>query len=599
MQLSQISLEANNNKKANNATYDFNNIFESININYQMDSGLEIPRVNNLYSLISQLQEWISPALDSDISIRNIEGEEKNNTFEPWENQLNSLMEDELFLQIVNETEIKKDELVTWFTLLPENISQNLHKIISEDTPNLNRISPNKSSEFELDSIIYNITLLEKLITHIPIQKNSSQLKQLSLQNQNAHKPIQINGSPLLSLPNQNEVGVQLVNDLEQQGLNQESVQNLLLLGIETLNAKFQNPKASGIQKGTQETKVILSETAIQNLDELKIKIHNKEGLQNRLNRGIVRNQFPEGLQTLVVQNQNEEVQNLTEGTVLQLKQLPYQNVNQVETDPLFTFFQLLNNQLLNFLKSNDQAKFLHQKKYEPVVQKLENVLSSIYSSLNQPVHNNEESQLSKMNYLQSLFQRNVNEDKVKSTTFLQDSNVKIPFMGGETYSNIKGVQQFAIYMEQTPAKQPNQEKFIKDFQQILSKSILQQTGSSTRLLIKLYPEQLGQLRIELLQNEGVLTARMIASTPKAKELLESQIQGLKNSFISQNIQVEKIEISHSQLLNQQHERNFDKNQSQQDPNPNNKKNEYSSEEDELDSNFEFTYKELLQNYEA
>lgn len=87
-------------------------------------------------------------------------------------------------------------------------------------------------------------------------------------------------------------------------------------------------------------------------------------------------------------------------------------------------------------------------------------------------------------------------------------------------------------------------EQFVKEFQNILSKSQMLSQPNMSKLLIKLYPEQLGSLRIELLQQNGVMTAKILASTATAKEMLDSQIQGLKHAFTSQNLQVEKIEIS-------------------------------------------------------
>jgi flagellar hook-length control protein FliK len=87
-------------------------------------------------------------------------------------------------------------------------------------------------------------------------------------------------------------------------------------------------------------------------------------------------------------------------------------------------------------------------------------------------------------------------------------------------------------------------EQFVKEFQNTLSKSQMMSQPNMSKLLIKLYPEQLGSLRIELLQQNGVMTAKILASTATAKEMLDSQIQGLKHAFTSQNLQVEKIEIS-------------------------------------------------------
>ncbi|WP_370297289.1 flagellar hook-length control protein FliK [Rossellomorea marisflavi] len=89
-------------------------------------------------------------------------------------------------------------------------------------------------------------------------------------------------------------------------------------------------------------------------------------------------------------------------------------------------------------------------------------------------------------------------------------------------------------------------ESFVQQFQNLLGKSQFSSMGSLSKLFIKLYPEHLGSVRIELLQQNGVMTAKIMASSASAKEMLDSHLQGLKQAFHSQNIQVDKIELSQS-----------------------------------------------------
>lgn len=89
-----------------------------------------------------------------------------------------------------------------------------------------------------------------------------------------------------------------------------------------------------------------------------------------------------------------------------------------------------------------------------------------------------------------------------------------------------------------------SQEEFIKKFENILSKANFNGTNGVNKLLIRLTPEHLGSLRIELIQKDGMLSAKIMASTAQAKDMLENQIHGLKQAFSGQNIQIERIEIS-------------------------------------------------------
>ncbi|MGX2959262.1 flagellar hook-length control protein FliK [Peribacillus sp. JNUCC 23] len=104
-------------------------------------------------------------------------------------------------------------------------------------------------------------------------------------------------------------------------------------------------------------------------------------------------------------------------------------------------------------------------------------------------------------------------------------------------------LEQFVLTVEKSG--QPiTQEQFVKAFETILNKSSFTNANGTQKLLIQLNPEHLGSMRIELIQKDNVMVARIMATTTQAKEMLESQLQGLKHSFVGQGIQVEKIEIS-------------------------------------------------------
>ncbi|MDS9470584.1 flagellar hook-length control protein FliK [Sporosarcina pasteurii] len=105
------------------------------------------------------------------------------------------------------------------------------------------------------------------------------------------------------------------------------------------------------------------------------------------------------------------------------------------------------------------------------------------------------------------------------------------------------------IHTELKARESSRAELLLRELQNVFKRSNLGQSGGTTRISIKMYPEHLGQLRIELLQTHGVLTARILASSALGKEMLESHLHQLRNAFLQQNIQVERIDIS--QMLNE------------------------------------------------
>ncbi|WP_052130318.1 flagellar hook-length control protein FliK [Ureibacillus sinduriensis] len=89
-------------------------------------------------------------------------------------------------------------------------------------------------------------------------------------------------------------------------------------------------------------------------------------------------------------------------------------------------------------------------------------------------------------------------------------------------------------------------EALAKEIQNLLNRSQISSSPGTTKLLLKLYPENLGSIRIEIMQQDGVLSARMLTTTAIGKELLDSQLHQLKNAFANANIQMDRIDIAQS-----------------------------------------------------
>jgi len=92
--------------------------------------------------------------------------------------------------------------------------------------------------------------------------------------------------------------------------------------------------------------------------------------------------------------------------------------------------------------------------------------------------------------------------------------------------------------------KQVQTEQLIKQFENILARSQFSNVNGVQRLFLQLNPGHLGSLRIEIIQQDSVMVAKIVASTQTAKEAIEGQLNTLKQAFHSQNIQVDRVEIS-------------------------------------------------------
>lgn len=136
-----------------------------------------------------------------------------------------------------------------------------------------------------------------------------------------------------------------------------------------------------------------------------------------------------------------------------------------------------------------------------------------------------------------------------------------------------------------------SQEEFVKQFENILSKANFSGTNGVNKLLIRLNPEHLGSLRIELIQKDGMLSAKILATTSQAKDMLENQIHGLKQALSGQNIQIEI-----SQAFNAFNSEKF----SQKDAEEHNEQQESKEENnDETESEFMGSLADALLNLEV
>jgi flagellar hook-length control protein FliK len=164
---------------------------------------------------------------------------------------------------------------------------------------------------------------------------------------------------------------------------------------------------------------------------------------------------------------------------------------------------------------------------------------------------------------------------------------------GNHLHFSLPKTEQFSLVVSETN-RNGSYEKFVNEFTKILGKSQLFSQPNTTKMLIKLYPENLGSLRIELLQQNGVMTAKILATTASTKELLDSQLHGLKQAFSSQNLPVEKIEIA--QALSESNRQ--DRGQNQQQTTRDNRNDQQSSTDQQHSDEEEESFKELLMNME-
>lgn len=118
-----------------------------------------------------------------------------------------------------------------------------------------------------------------------------------------------------------------------------------------------------------------------------------------------------------------------------------------------------------------------------------------------------------------------------------------------------------------------------QQFEKILSNSQFTKLGDTQTLSIRLAPDHLGSIRIEIIQNDGNMIAKIYTASAEAKEVLDSQLSSLKHGLNAQNLQVDKLDVV---LTSQQQDKtNKDPNQQQQEQAPSHREKHQPDEDEE------------------
>ncbi|WLD95156.1 flagellar hook-length control protein FliK [Alkalihalobacillus sp. AL-G] len=174
--------------------------------------------------------------------------------------------------------------------------------------------------------------------------------------------------------------------------------------------------------------------------------------------------------------------------------------------------------------------------------------------------------------------------------------SIKLPKQESKVVSNMitstntmmTKVEQFVLH---APQEQSSTSSFIQDLTKIMNRGrMMTLPNGQTQLTIKLYPEHLGSLDVQIIQRNGEIAAKILATTANAKDLIESNLHQLRNALVGQNISVDKIEVAHHTpewLNDKQNKENHQSDPQQQD------QSQQQNQDDHADESFENWLKEM------
>ncbi|WP_231686875.1 flagellar hook-length control protein FliK [Bacillus sp. JCM 19034] len=168
-------------------------------------------------------------------------------------------------------------------------------------------------------------------------------------------------------------------------------------------------------------------------------------------------------------------------------------------------------------------------------------------------------------------------EGKVETPALKVEQSNQLLQVPHELQAASRKNEQLTIHLGEQLPRELQQKQFLRQFQNLLHHAQLSQTKDGVQsLTVKLHPEHLGRLEVQLTQMNGLLSAKILVSQTLTKELIESQISQLRQAFIQQQLPVEKLEIMQQQSQferekegstseQQQHDSNEEKNDESKD----------------------------------
>ena len=175
------------------------------------------------------------------------------------------------------------------------------------------------------------------------------------------------------------------------------------------------------------------------------------------------------------------------------------------------------------------------------------------------------------------------------------DSNTPVTFTFDKTIKNTNPNSQIRL---EGVTKELNANDILN---QIGSKFEQLKDGTSTKITMTLRPNDLGRVTIELLSTANGITTNIIAQNSQVKELLDKNIDILKQQLAQQGVNVQNVQVktveqnSQANLNNSYNDRNGEQGQNQNNSN-NRNDGQNNQNRQHKNENFKFNHSNIIEN---
>lgn len=561
MKATDISLSANKKYATSvNSATDFQNVFDSVSKNYSSNdtSATSAPKkevkTETSNTQASKPKEKVEYKTEEENKVT-------DNSQQPKENKIDNKENNETNKTIENKETSTKEEVQVKDNKVVKNTPKSAIETVEKDKLEQKILDKKLSLDTELEKVLdnklqLNSELNDKLSQDVDLKANIEKIAnaKIDLANQDEAKAeLDKNLSEILEVKAVTEIMTNLETPavLEEQPVIAQEVletQNLVndLMKAENvseisvkvaLDSQVQAKQPIPLNQETANT--VSNENVLQETNTLPkeniAKMDNSEILTDTKENRILVDTKIEEKAPLVKAESHVELQNIKTDDVKQnvKSALENANLNQENIDELnveITSVETTGGEMQDFNSQTDsKSNFAQRQNVQDQAVRLEiQANSSFESEINLNANSEPVGQVANLN--------------IEKTVNL---------------SNMQPTQQM-----QAPREVQANDILSQINKQINAKAIQEQ--GTTKISMVLRPENLGKLELELVSSKTGLEAKMVASTPQVKEMLEKHLDALKETLSNQGVNVNNVTVKVQESQKSDTMFSFDQQQNQE-----------------------------------
>lgn len=344
------------------------------------------------------------------------------------------------------------------------------------------------------------------------------------------------------------------------------------------------------------------------NNNELVVSEETKQVLKDVLNRLLTQN--PENLAVSELQKDLKQLsQDIKAGAFKPDSQIKLEeensnpnralelDVQEVQTNKENKTKETLNNKNSNTINTSQSSVNVSSqvKEVQPTQEDKVDIEQQMLDDMNVQIDEVSSSQTSSNSNNQNYTTAQDEVIKLQIQNADNDSNTPVTFTFDKTIKNTNPNSQIRL---EGVTKELNANDILN---QIGSKFEQLKDGTSTKITMTLRPNDLGRVTIELLSTANGITTNIIAQNSQVKELLDKNIDILKQQLAQQGVNVQNVQVktveqnSQANLNNNYNDRNGEQGQNQNNSN-NRNDGQNNQNRQHKNENFKFNHSNIIEN---